>query len=174
MSERITCHNCEYCKIRYDKDTYFRLLCTKKSKHGKTITWKSFPTFPYQNVLMIQTEDPIESLIKIFEDYAKRRLAPYWCEYRKLNIQPPQKGTIEQKLYLVSAIIQNKGDKKPWLCTMNNRVLSLDKAKKVIAYMRKNNTVLSAWVDVFNEDNNKQTVFHECYINVFGDLIDKE
>lgn len=77
------------------------------------------------------------------------------------------------KLYWVSAIIQNEGDKKPWLCTMTESVLSLDKAMEVIAYTRKNNTVLSAWVDVFDKNNIKQTVFHECYINVFGDLINQ-
>lgn len=175
MSERITCHNCEYCKIWYDKDTYtFRLSCTKTSKHGKTITWKSYPTFSNQNGSMVQTEDTIESLTKEFEDYAKRRLAPYWCDYRKFHIQLPQKEDTEQKLYWVSAIIQNKGDKKPWLCTMSSGVLSLDKAMELIIFTRENHTVLSAWVDVFDKDKVKQTVFHECYINIFGDLTKKD
>ena len=29
--------------------------------------------------------------------------------------------------------------------------------------------MLSAWVDVFDEDNIKHIVFHECYINAFGE-----
>ena len=74
------------------------------------------------------------------------------------------------KLYWVSAIIQNKSN-KPWLCAVNEAELSLDKAMEVIAYIKENYIVLSAWVDMFDENNIKQTVFHECYINAFGDLM---
>ena len=73
------------------------------------------------------------------------------------------------KRYWVSAIIQNKHDKKAWLCSMTDSVHSMERAMEVISTTRKNHTVLSAWVDVFN-DGNKETVFHECYINVFGDV----
>lgn len=71
------------------------------------------------------------------------------------------------KKYWVSAIIQNKHDERAWLCAMTDCVLSLEKAKEVIERMRENHTVLSAWIDVFDENNIKQTVFHECYIDVF-------
>lgn len=89
MSERITCHNCKYCKIWYDKDTStMRMSCMKKTWQGRTITWSSYPTFTNQNGIMVQTEDTKESIVKEFEEHAKRRLAPSWCEYRKTNTQP--------------------------------------------------------------------------------------
>lgn len=75
------------------------------------------------------------------------------------------------KLYWVSTIIENKGNKKPCLLSMNEAELSLDKAMEVIAHIKENYTVLSVWVDTFDENNVKQTVFHECYINAFGDLM---
>lgn len=74
------------------------------------------------------------------------------------------------KLYWVSAIIQNKDDRKPWLCAMYDGELSLNKAIDVVARIKENNTVLSVWIDVYDENNIKQTVFHECYINAFGDV----
>ena len=77
------------------------------------------------------------------------------------------------EIYWVSAIIQNEHDKKAWLCAMTNGVLSLDKAMEVIERTRENHKVLSAWVDVYDKNKVKQTVFHECYINVFGDLMNK-
>ena len=73
-------------------------------------------------------------------------------------------------IYWVSAIIQNEHDKKPWVCAMNMPNLSLESAMETIERTRGNFTVLSAWVDVFDEDRNKQTVFHKCYIDVFGNV----
>ena len=75
------------------------------------------------------------------------------------------------KLYWVSAIIQNKDDKKPWLCAMSEGELSIDKAMKVVDRLKENHTVLSVWIDVFDENNIKETVYHDCFINAFGDLM---
>ena len=72
------------------------------------------------------------------------------------------------KLYWVSAIVQNKGDQKPWLLAMSEGELSLEKATEVVARIKEDHTVLSAWVDLFDENDCKQTVFHECYIDAFG------
>lgn len=74
------------------------------------------------------------------------------------------------KLYYVSAIIQNEGDTKPWLCAMTDSEIKLEDAMEVIARARTNHNVLSAWIDMFDENNIKQTVFHECYINILGDI----
>ena len=71
------------------------------------------------------------------------------------------------KLYWVSGIIQNNVNELPWLCAISEGELTLDKAKEVLNIMRKNHNVLSAWIDVFDENNVKQTVFHECYIDIF-------
>ena len=74
-------------------------------------------------------------------------------------------------LYWVSAIIQNKEDKKPWLCSMYNGQASLEKALEVVAHTKEIHTVLSVWIDLFDEDMNKQTVFHECYIDCLGNVV---
>lgn len=75
------------------------------------------------------------------------------------------------KLYWVSAIVHDKHNKKPWLLSLYEGVLGLEKAMETISLIKKEHTVLSAWIDVFDENNAKETVFHECYINVFGDLM---
>lgn len=69
------------------------------------------------------------------------------------------------KQYWVSAIIKDSEDKEPWLCAMTDGVLSFDKAMEVVNKTRENYIVLSAWIDVFDENGVKNTVFHECYIN---------
>ena len=73
-------------------------------------------------------------------------------------------------LYYVSAIIQNEGDAKPWLCAMTDSIISLKNAMEVIDRARTNHNVLSAWIDMFDENNVKQTVFHECYIDILGNI----
>ena len=73
------------------------------------------------------------------------------------------------KLYWVSAIIQNWNDRKAWLCPMSEGVFSLDEALEVIQRLKDNNyNVLVAWIDETDENNNKKVVFHECYIDMFG------
>lgn len=74
------------------------------------------------------------------------------------------------RLYWVSAIVQNQTDKKPRLLAMNEGELSLEKAMEIVARVKENHMVLSVWIDVFDENNSKQTVFHECYIDAFGDI----
>ena len=76
------------------------------------------------------------------------------------------------KQYWVSCMIQDENDKRAWLSAMSDSVLSMEEAIDTINRARKNFTVLSAWVDVFDEKNTKQTVFHECYVNALG-YVDK-
>ena len=66
--------------------------------------------------------------------------------------------------FWASAIIYNDGDTKPWLCAMATSQYSLEQAKVDIECLKANNNVLSAWIDVFDENNIKKTVFHECYM----------
>ena len=68
------------------------------------------------------------------------------------------------KTFWASAIIYNKGDTKPWLCAIANSQLSLEQAMVDIEVLKENHNVLSAWVDEFDINNTKTTVFHECYI----------
>jgi hypothetical protein len=75
-------------------------------------------------------------------------------------------------LYWVSAIVQNDTDDKAWLLSMSDSVISLEKAMDTINWIRTHHKTLSVWIDVFDENNNKQTIFHECYVNVFG-YVDK-
>lgn len=69
------------------------------------------------------------------------------------------------KLYWVSAIVQNEG---PRLLAMSEGEMSLEKAMDLVERVKENWTVLSAWIDTFDEKGGKQTVFHECYIDAFG------
>ena len=74
------------------------------------------------------------------------------------------------ELYWVSVIIQNGYNTRPWLCTMNEGETSLDKAMETVGRLKESHTILSAWIDVFDENNIKQTVFHECYIDYLGHI----
>lgn len=74
------------------------------------------------------------------------------------------------KLYFTSAIIQSRSGGRPCLLAMSEGELCLEKAMEKIDSARKHYTVLSAWIDAFDENNKKETVFHECYINAFGDM----
>jgi hypothetical protein len=77
---------------------------------------------------------------------------------------------MEKSLFWVSLIIQEDVDTKPWLCSKSTGFLRIEDAKKEIQYMREHDRVISAWIDVFDENDVKKTVFHECYIDVFGNL----
>lgn len=66
--------------------------------------------------------------------------------------------------FWTSAIIYDEGNTKPWLCAMSSLQFSLDRAKQEIEHLKENHNVLSAWVDAFDENNIKKTVFHECYM----------
>ena len=72
------------------------------------------------------------------------------------------------KQFWVSIIMQNPDDKQARRCSMSDSVPNIEEAKIAIEVARKNFTVLSAWVDVFDENNVKETVLHECYIDAFG------
>lgn len=72
-------------------------------------------------------------------------------------------------LYWVSAIVQSKFDQKPSLLAMSEGEISLEKAMEVVGRIKENETVLSVWVDLFDEGN-KRVVFHECYLDAFGGI----
>lgn len=72
--------------------------------------------------------------------------------------------------YWVSAIVQNDGDTKPWLLSVYDSVSSLEEAMSMIAWFRHNNNTLSAWVDIFDENKVKHTVYHKCYIDICGNV----
>ena len=65
-------------------------------------------------------------------------------------------------------IIQNKHDKRAWLCPIAESVCDTDEAEDLLLKVRKQFTVLSAWIDIFDEDGVKETVYHECYVNLLG------
>lgn len=75
---------------------------------------------------------------------------------------------MEQKsLYWVSLIIQEDEETKPWLCSKSTGFLTIEEAYKEIKFMREHDRVLSAWIDIYDNEK-KKTVFHECYVDVFG------
>ena len=75
---------------------------------------------------------------------------------------------MEQKsLYWVSLIIQEDEETKPWLCSESTGFLTMEEAYKEIKFMREHDRVLSAWIDIYDNEE-KKTVFHECYVDAFG------
>ena len=70
--------------------------------------------------------------------------------------------------YWVSLLIQYDEKSKPYLISMTDSAPHLKDAMEIIERERNNYRVLSAWVDVFDENNAKITIFHECYVNVVG------
>ena len=94
----------------------------------------------------------ISNVTKLTEKYTKR----------------PEKLT----LYWVSGIVQYHGDPKPSLLSISDSCLTLEEAMKEIDLMRghPHYKTISAWIDVFDENNNKTVVYHESFINVFGDF----
>lgn len=77
---------------------------------------------------------------------------------------------MEQKsLFWVSLIIQEDEETKPWLCSKSSGFLRIEEAHNEIQWMREHDRVLSAWIDIYENDE-KKTVFHECYIDTFGQI----
>lgn len=71
--------------------------------------------------------------------------------------------------YWASGIaFDEKNDKKPWLWFCSECELSLEEAKRVIACAKENYNLISAWVDCLNENNESTVVYHECFIDAFG------
>ena len=81
----------------------------------------------------------------------------------------PKKNT----LYWVSYIVQQTPDDKPWVCASSSVCSSMQEALIAIDVGRKYHRILSAWIDVFDENNNKTTVMHECYVDVMGNVNQK-
>ena len=70
--------------------------------------------------------------------------------------------------YWVSLLIQDDEKSKPYLISMTDSAPHLKDAMEIIERGRNNYRVLSACVDVFDKNNAKITMFHECYVNVVG------
>ena len=75
------------------------------------------------------------------------------------------------QLYWVSFILILNGTKEPVSFGLSEPYDSIDKAKIAIEFHRNNHTVLSAWIDTFDENDKKTTVFHECYLNAVGNIV---
>ena len=80
----------------------------------------------------------------------------------------------EIKEYWISAIVQNDGDDQAWLLSLTDSVSSIEDAMKKIEFMRKSHRVLSVWIDSYDNENNKHIIFHECYVNIMGDVKKRE
>lgn len=74
------------------------------------------------------------------------------------------------ELYWVSLIIQDTENSKPWLSAISSGCVSLEEAMETIKRERDNYRVLCAWIDIFDENNYKSTVFHECYVDTIGNV----
>lgn len=72
------------------------------------------------------------------------------------------------EFYWVSAIVQNEHDSRAWCLGLSDSVIGMEAAMEAVNKLRTNYTVLSAWIDVYDENHVKHTVFHECYVNCLG------
>ena len=72
------------------------------------------------------------------------------------------------KVYWVTAILLDEANQRPMSLAIGDYVSSIKEAKDIIQCARKNYTVYSAWINTINENEEKQTVFHECYVNAIG------
>lgn len=67
------------------------------------------------------------------------------------------------ELYWVSYIIHPEGC-APTLCATTTGQDTFEQAKEIIDRGRKQFNVLAAWIDVFDDKEQKHTIFHECYL----------
>ena len=74
------------------------------------------------------------------------------------------------KQYWSSCIIQDDDDERAWLCSIYDSAYTLDEAKEKIEHTKDSHIVLCAWI----EDENQNIVFHECYVNVAGQVQKKK
>lgn len=73
-------------------------------------------------------------------------------------------------LYWPSAIVKRSPDSNPELQYTSMGELSLEKAMEMINFFKSQYIVISAWIDT-HENGKKQTVFHECYLDAFGNAV---
>ena len=61
---------------------------------------------------------------------------------------------------------------KIWHSPTTSPFNTLDETRNEIQLMRNRDDfdVISAWVDAYDNENNKTTVFHDCYINFVGNV----
>lgn len=73
------------------------------------------------------------------------------------------------KLYWVSAIIQDKHDKRAWRCSLTDGCLSMEEAFHALNVMKSQHTVLFAWIDE-TDDRGMRMLFNECYVDTLGNV----
>ena len=81
-----------------------------------------------------------------------------------------KRGELQYDNYWVSLLIQDDYNSQPRLIEMQECSVLLKNAMKVIDTGRKNYRVLAAWIDCFDKRNTKTTVFHECFIDICGNI----
>lgn len=72
------------------------------------------------------------------------------------------------KAYWVTAILLDEVNQRPMSLAIGDYVSSIKEAKDIIQCARKSYTVYSAWVDTYDKNKGRVTVFHECYVNALG------
>lgn len=71
--------------------------------------------------------------------------------------------------YWASGIVYDeKNDKKPWLWFCSSGELTIESAMKQIELAKQNYNLINAWIDVYDEKDDKITVYNECFIDSFG------
>lgn len=76
-------------------------------------------------------------------------------------------------LYWVSLLIQDTPNSKPRLISISDGYTNFDDAIKAIKNSRNNYRTLSAWIDIYDENMNVFTIYHECFVNAIGTVYTK-
>lgn len=75
------------------------------------------------------------------------------------------------KRYWTNFIIQDSFNRHAYRESSYDCCLSLDVALSAVENMRFNHTVLSAWIDVTDDDEKPITIWHECYVDGLGHVL---
>lgn len=71
-------------------------------------------------------------------------------------------------LYWVSAIINDNG--KIVNIALSAGLPNYEKALESIEFWKEHYTVISAWIDIFDKNDKKETIYHECFVDSFGKI----
>lgn len=83
----------------------------------------------------------------------------------------------------MSLIIQEDEETKPWLCSKSTGFLTMEEAYKEIKFMREHDRVLSAWIDIYDNEEKENCISRmlcrriwlhytkHCLVAVYSDAV---
>lgn len=75
--------------------------------------------------------------------------------------------------YWPHLLVQDENNGNVWLYASDEYKYDVESAKIFIEEGKKKYKVLTAWIDTFNADAERVTVYHECLVNIAGTMHNK-